>query len=532
MTLRHHNARDDAPFPAPFLAPGRQAEAAHPIPRRPAPPLARPLAAATLLAAAVLVAGCASRPGLPASAPVRDGQAFGLPAAGAAADAVRIDPAWWRGLGDAQLDRLVAQALEGHPDLRQAQARLARAQAAAGMADAALMPQAGMAVDATRQLYTARGAVPPPLAGSIRESGAVQLQFAWELDFFGRNRAALEAALGAARAAQAQADAARNLVAGQVVRAYVHLGRMQGQVEVAERALAQREEMLRLVTRRVQAGLDSQLELQQAQGAVPEARAQLEAAREQAQLSRHALAAWIGQPLQDPAPLPVRLAQLRPLSLPQSLPANLLGQRPDIAAALWRVEAAGHDIDNARALFYPNINLMAFAGVSAIGLSNLGETASRQWGVGPVIRLPIFESGRLRENLRGKAADREAAIASYDAAVIDALREVSDQATSVRSIAQQQGKQAQAQQAAQAAYGIARRRYEAGLGNYLQVLSAESALLAQRRLGVDLSARLLDAQALLARALGGGWQPGAGLPALNPPAASAQARTAPESNAR
>jgi outer membrane protein TolC len=121
--------------------------------------------------------------------------------------------------------------------------------------------------------------------------------------------------------------------------------------------------------------------------------------------------------------------------------------------------------------------------------------------------LPIFEGGRLRANLRGKAADLDAAIESYNTTVLDAVRDVADQVTSVQSIARQQVQQREAQDAAEAAYQIAVQRYSAGLGNFLDVLSAETTVLLQRREGVDLAARALDSQVALARALGGGWQP-------------------------
>ena len=123
------------------------------------------------------------------------------------------------------------------------------------------------------------------------------------------------------------------------------------------------------------------------------------------------------------------------------------------------------------------------------------------------MRLPIFDAGRLRANLRGKTADLDAAVESYNAAVLDALRETSDQIASQQSIARQQAEQARAQAAAEAAYDLALQRYRGGLGNYLQVLIAENAVLAQRRAQVDLAARVLDNQAGLIRALGGGWQP-------------------------
>jgi len=146
-------------------------------------------------------------------------------------------------------------------------------------------------------------------------------------------------------------------------------------------------------------------------------------------------------------------------------------------------------------------------GLSSIGLNQLLDAGSLQWGVGPAIRLPLFDSGRLRAQLRGKHADVDAATASYNATLIDAVRQVSEQLASGQSVARQQAQQSQAQQAAEAALQMAQLRYEKGLGNYLQVLSAETQVLAQRRLAVDLQARALDAQASLAHALGGGWVP-------------------------
>lgn len=454
------------------------------------------------VALAWLLAGCASQPDLAPPARLRDAASLGLQVGRTAAV---IDSRWWRGFGDAQLDALVEQALAGHPSLRMAQARLARALAITGAADAALLPQLSASAEATRQLFTRNGMVPAPLAGTLRESGSLQLSASWELDFFGRYRAALDAALGQARAAQAESDAARVLIASHMVRAYVQLARLQAQSDIAQRTLAQREETLLLVKDRVAAGLDSQLELRQAESAVPDARTQIEALREQSQLARNAIAALAGQPASAVLSAPPSLAALRPLALPDVLAADLLGRRADVAAARARVEAAGFDIDSARAQFYPNVNLLAFAGLSSIGLDRLADSGSQQWGVTPAIRLPIFDAGRLRANLRSKAADLDAAIAAYDATVIDAVREGADAAAVSQGVARQQGQQQLAQQGAEAAYDIAVQRYRAGLGNYLQVLSAESAVLAQRRAAVDLAARVLDAQAGLARALGGGF---------------------------
>ena len=455
------------------------------------------------LVAALLLAGCADLSGIEPRAKLRDPASLKLEAGAQAS----VPTQWWRGFGDAQLDRLVDQALADNPNLRVAQARLARAQAVSEVAGAALLPQVNGSLDATTQRYTKNGMIPPPLAGSTSTSATLQLGASWELDFFGKNRAQLESALGAARAAQADTDAARILLASNVTRAYFQLAKVNDQLAVAQRTLAQREEALRLVRDRVNAGLDTNLELRQSEGSLPEARQQLEALQEQASLAHNALAALVGQPKTRVVSIEPRLASIQPLAGAAVLPANLLGQRADVAAARWRVEAAGEDIRNAKAQFYPNINLVAFAGLSSIGLGNLLNAGSLQYGVGPAIHLPIFEGGKLRANLRGKTADYDAAVESYNATVIEAIHEVGDQLVSARSITRQQAEQRQAQTAAEAAYDIAVQRYQAGLGNYLNVLTAENAVLAQRRLAVDLAARALDTQVGLARALGGGYTP-------------------------
>lgn len=459
------------------------------------------------IAAAALLAGCASQQGIvPSSAQLRDAASLGLSAEQAAAEVAPVAPQWWHALGDAQLDRLVDQALQGNPNLRMAQARVARALAAADGADAARGPQLNGAFDATHQRFTAKGMIPAPLAGRIEDTATLQLNGSWEIDFFGKHRAALDAALGNAQAAQADAAAARTLLSTNVVRSYVQIARLQEQRALAERALAQREAMLGLVRERAAAGLDGVLELRQSEGTVPEARQQLEAVNEQLALAQNALAALIGQPAQNPLRSPAQLAALQPLPEPQALPADLLGRRADIAAARWRVQAAGSEVDAARAQFYPNINLVAYVGLSSIGLNQLLSSGAQQWGIGPAVRLPIFDAGRLRANLRGRNANLDAAVESYNAAVIEAVHEVADQLASARSVALQRAQQQQALQAAESAYDIAGQRYRAGLSSHLQLLSAESAVLAQRRLDADLRARTLQAQVNLAQALGGGWQ--------------------------
>jgi NodT family efflux transporter outer membrane factor (OMF) lipoprotein len=436
-----------------------------------------------------------------------DAKALQLQTGAAATTAPTIAAQWWKAFGDPQLDQLVDQALANSPSLRVAQARLERAQSASDSVRGADLPQVNGGLDLTRQRFTAHGIYPPPLAGAIIDTGTLQATASWELDFFGKNRAALEATLGQVKAAQADAEAARMLLASNVARSYFGLVRIRNQLTVAQRTLAQREQTQRLVQDRVNAGLDTQLELQQSQSTLPDARMQIEMLAEQQALALNALTALTSQPNTLLAPELPAQAAIKSIAPVTSIPIDLLGRRADIAAALWRIEAATQDVAQAKTLFYPNINLVGFAGFSSIGFDKLLQSGSDQWGVGPAIRLPLFEGGRLRANLKGKAADLDASIEAYNALVIDAVRDVRDQLASGQAIVRQQAEQFAAQSSAESAYAIALQRYQAGLGNYLNVLSAETAVLVQRRQAVDLAARAVDTQIQLIRALGGGYTP-------------------------
>lgn len=459
------------------------------------------LATATMLAT---LSGCADFSGITAQAQRKDARSLNLPLPGDSATRV-VDAAWWRAFDDDTLNQLVTQALQANPSLKLAQARVASAQAATALTQASASPQAAAQLSLTEQRYTAHGAVPPPLAGAVKASGSLGLVGSWELDFFGKNSAALQAALGTERAALADAQAARTLLAAQVAQTYLGWVGLNEQRGLVNRTLAQRTQWLQLVQDRTQAGLDTPLELRQAQAALPDARLQLAQLDLQLALTRNALAALIGKPNEPLALVPKALAAIESMNIESTLPANLLGQRADVAAARWRVQAADQGVESSRAHFYPNINLSAFAGLSSIGLGQLLQPGSQQWGVGPAISLPVFDAGRLRAHLGGKTAERDAAVESYNAVVINAVREVLDQLTSAQAIAGQQAEQAQAEQAAQDTYAAAQQRYAKGLLNALQVLNAESAVLAQRRQSVALRTLALQNQVALAHALGGGF---------------------------
>ena len=464
--------------------------------------LRRTAALCALLCAGTLISGCASQG--PAHTPLasRSAADLGLSASTSAPVAAQ----WWTALGDAQLNALIEHALQDNPSLAVLHARQGRALALADVARTASQPHATLQADASRQHYSANGMVPAPIAGNTWDSANLQASLRWSPDFFGRHSAELQAALGQARAAQADSAAAASALATQVSRSYIALARLLAQRAVAERNLAQRNALLQLTQERTQAGLDSKVELTQAEAALPDAHGQIEALDEQITLTRRQVAALCGQAPDAQAALTPKLEQLALRNLPEVLGADLLGRRADVVAARWRVEAAAQDVAVARTAFYPDINLTAFVGLNALGLNHLFSASSRQMGVAPALTLPLFDGTRLRAQLGAKQAELDAAIAQYNGAVLAAVKEAGDAIGSVQSLARQQALQAQAAAKAETAYDFAVQRFRAGLGNYLVVLNTESPLLAQRRLGVDLRARQLDTRVLLMQALGGGWR--------------------------
>jgi len=476
-----------------------------------APRIVLGLEALAVIAVLTLLSACAGTGGIAPQAKTANANALAETrtlATTPVADAAWPAQDWWKAYGDAQLDKLVAEALEGSPSMRIADARVRKALAVAGVADAARAPQVNANASATWQRYPEHGLYPPPYAGSTRASADLGATLSYDLDLFGRHRAAYEAALDEAHAAEVDRQMARLFLSAAVVKAYVELQHIDAQREVAAALLKQREQLATLVRQRQAAGIDSLVEVRQAEAALPEARERLVQLEETDATTRHRIAALLGQG--PDRGLALGKPQLRVASaalLPTTVPADLLGRRPDIVGLRWRIEAAGKGIDAARAEFYPNVNLVALAGLSSIGLPNLLQAGSLNASVTPAIHLPIFEGGRLRANLAGKAADYDQAVETYNQALSLALREVADPLAAFRTVAAQRREVDEGLRVARDAYDLALLRYREGLGNYLQVLSAESQVLNQRNLEADLAARELTASVDLARALGGGYDP-------------------------
>jgi len=412
---------------------------------------------------------------------------------------------WWTRYGDPQLDRLMERALANNPSLAAARARLGLANAAVAGAHAVQLPQLDLAYNQSRQRFSENYIYPPPYAGSMFTDSSLRLNAGFDLDLWGKNRTKYAAAVSRVEASQADLAVARNVLAANVVQSYFNLQNALTQAQVLGEIASQQANVLSITRDRVKAGLDTQVEVNQADSAYSAVKVQLNQARTNAQLLRHQLAALAGQgPDQENGIAQQHLAPA-PQGVPATLPLNLLGRRPDIVAARRQVEAATNEVSSAKAAFYPNVNLSAFAGFLSLGLGNLLKDDSLVYGAGPAITLPIFHGGALNAQLSGKKAERDLAIANYNQTLLGAVREVADATASIRALQQQIADQHASYLAIASAYEIAVQRYKSGLGNFVQVLQAQSEMQKQALQDINLQARAYNLDAQLAVALGGGY---------------------------
>lgn len=478
-------------------------------PRR-APAAALPIA--TLLASALLLAGCASSRGLEPRLAPSDADTLAIARSLAvdplsAADFPRSD--WWAAFADPQLDALIDEALRDSPSLAAADARARIGQAQAGLADAQRSPTLGASARLSG-VQLPETIAPEPIGGDFKASGVLMLNFAWAPDLWGGQRAAFEAAAGQARAAEVDAQAARLTLSTNVARTYIALAQAFDAQDVAQRELARATRLRDLAQQRVDAGLDNQLQLRNSDTTIGMARQQAQAAQQQIDALRNALAALLGKgPDRGLNVARPKLLQASAPTVPAVLPSELLGHRADVVAARWRVEAAARGIDAAKAAFKPSVNLSALTGLAAGSLSDLfGSDAVLGFG-GPAISLPIFDGGRLRAGLSQRDADYDLAVASYNQTLVQALREVADALQSARALDAQLDTVTEALDAAQQAFRLAETRYDAGIGTQLDVLVAQRPLFQLEQQQAALRAQRLAATVDLDRALGGGLEPAA-----------------------
>jgi len=489
------------------------------------------LPALSALALALGLAGCADQGGIKPQSQVRDASALDAGAAirSTGTQAGWPQRAWWQIYQDPQLDRLVAAAVAGNPSMAVAAARVRQAQSMAVAAHAGELPnvQLDAAIggkDWSDNVY---------YGASFRDkqtwNNTVTLGLAYHVDLWDRDKNTTARAEDELHAVAADARAAQLDLEGNVVRTYVQLALQYGLLDNTEAMYREQQKILDLAHRRFRGGIGTQLEITQAEAPLPETRRQVEALQESLALLRNQLAVLTGQGPGAGEQIGRPVLQLHAdIGLPSALPAELVGRRPDISAARWRVEAAARGIAVAKAAFYPNINLLAGIGPQVAGgdLLSLFNAKNITTTFGPAISLPIFEGGRLRGQLGATTAGYDIEVERYNQLLAQALKAIADQVVTLQSVTRQQQQAGESVAAAQKSVDISTHAYQRGLTDYLNVLHAQTQWLRQQQIVQQLQAQRLSAYAALTVALGGGFTP-VEVPAQPAEAAAAGGAVAP-----
>lgn len=413
---------------------------------------------------------------------------------------------WRKFFGDAQLQALIEAALTRNQDLAQAVARIEQARAQYRIEDAARLPEIGGQAGASRSRT--------PLAPGAGSGSATLNQFnigvavpAFELDFWGRVRNLSDAARARYLATVGAERAFRLSLIGQVAATYLTVRSAEERIVLAERSVASRREGLRIAQRRLEAGVTSTVDYDQAALLVTQAeteKAELERARMQAS---NLLTVLVGGPIEGtlPAGNPITSSgQFRDID--PGLPSALLANRPDVLAAEQQLRAANADIGAARAAFFPNISLTGNFGWTSTELGDLFKGPFQSWSFGGAINLPIFDWGRREAQLGMSKARAQELTAAYSRAVQEAFREVADALAGRRTYAEQIAAQERAVASQRRLAQTARLRYDNGVAIYLEVLDAERNLFAAEQQLLALRAAELQNGVSLYIALGGGLQ--------------------------
>ena len=464
------------------------------------PPATARRAACALAAATLVLTGCASM------APPFETPALPVPAHYAMPGADTGTPAattgWRDYFTDPRLQALIAQALENNRDLRTTALRVQEARAAYGIQRADMLPTLGAQAGMDRSRVPADlNLTRQPLLGSQYQVGLGLAS--WEIDFWGRVRSLNDAALQNYLASDAARRAVTLGLIAQVAQSELALRELEERLLLAHQAIASRKESLRIFQRRVDVGSASRLNLTQVQTLLSQAEAlgaQLEQARAQ---QANALALLVGAPV-GPTPATVRLDTLQMPPLRVGLPSDLLAQRPDIMAAEHQLRAAQAQIGAARAAFFPRVALTGSLGTASAELGGLFDSGSQAWTFSPTISVPLFNGGRLRNNLNLTEVRRDIAVANYEKTVQGAFRDVSDALVARQVLARQLAIAQDARAAQSERARLSQLRYDHGAAAFLEVLDAQRDLLVADQQVVQLRRALLSSQVSLYAALGGG----------------------------
>lgn len=420
---------------------------------------------------------------------------------------------WWRLFHDAELDSLIREATVSNYDIRIAQARIREARAEAGIAQSALLPSIDADGSYTRERLSKN--TPDGFVAQAAEQPLVQnfysadFDASWEIDVFGGNRRALEAAKAEVGGTVESSRDVLITVLGDVGLNYLDLRGSQKELAVTRDNLRLQEETLKLTQDQLKAGLATEVDTARAEAQAESTRSQIPLLEEDVERAINRLAVLTGKEpeelkseLETAAPIPSALP-----GIPVELPSDLLQRRPDIREAEREVAAATANIGVAKADLFPKFTLASTAGLQSISAASFFDAASGIWSFGPAMKWPIFAGGRIRQNIKVQNARQEQALDRYQQTVLTSLEEVENSLEACNKESEHHDALARSEAANKRAADLAEERYRSGLEDFLDVLETQRTLLAvQDELAQsdrDLGQNIIR----LYKALGGGWRP-------------------------
>ena len=411
---------------------------------------------------------------------------------------------WWEIFNDPQLNALEAQLDISNQNVAAAEAQFREARALVQATRAAYFPTVTVGVGVTRSRRSSTISTGPSTSKNAVTEYSLPVDVSWELDVWGRIRRAVESSQANAQASAADLETARLSARTELAQDYFQLRSLDTQKQLLDAAVADFEKSLELTNNRYNAGVASRADLLQAETQLKTTQAQaIDVGVQRAQLE-HAVALLIGKPASTvslpPAPLTVV-----PPTIPVGIPSEILERRPDIAAAERRVAAANAQIGVAEAAFYPTVSLQASGGFESSSLSKWLSWPSRFWSVGPAISETVFDGGLRRAQSDQARAAYDANVALYRETVLAGFQEIEDNLAALRILESEAQVEDEAVAAAQQSVAVITNQYRAGIVNYLDVITAQTAALTNERTAATILGNRLNAAVLLIKALGGGW---------------------------
>jgi len=413
---------------------------------------------------------------------------------------------WWEVFGDPQLNALQEQLTMSNQNLKVAEARLREARAMIRFNRASLAPTISTSPSISSERLSANQPYfPPSQANNGTGSFILPFDLSYEVDLWGRVRRTVSASKEEAQATAADLETARLSLHAELAVDYFELRSADAQKQLLDDTVKAYTDALQLTQNRFNGGAAPRSD-------VAQARTQLESAQVQATditviraQYEHAIATLIGKPpAQFSLPPEPQMTMHLPV-IPVGVPSTLLERRPDIAAGERRVAEANDQIGIARAAYFPSLVINASAGFEGTSITNWLTWPSRMWAVGPQMSQTIFDAGRRRATSEAASANYDSTVAAYRQTTLTAFQEVEDNLAALRILETEAQQQRQATASAQDALQLFKNRYEGGVDNYLQVITAQTTALAAERNDIDIQRRRMDASILLVKSVGGGW---------------------------